>query len=59
VRGGDVAGLTKRFVQLQEKARARMGPNFPIIVIQEAGLDGFWIHRTERVNDYDTARVEV
>jgi transposase len=45
VRGGDVAGLLKRFVQLQEKARARMGPSFPIIVIQEAGLDGFWIHR--------------
>jgi transposase len=45
VRGGDVAGLLKRFVQLQDKARARMGPSFPIIVIQEAGLDGFWIHR--------------
>ena len=45
VRGGDVAGLLKRFVQLQEKARARMGPSFPIIVIQEAGLDGFWIDR--------------
>ena len=45
MRGGDVAGLLKRFVQLQEKARARMGPSFPIIAIQEAGLDGFWIHR--------------
>jgi transposase len=22
-----------------------MGASFPIIVIQEAGLDGFWIHR--------------
>ena len=45
MRGGDVAGLLKRFVQLQEKARARMGSSFPIIAIQEAGLDGFWIHR--------------
>jgi transposase len=45
VRGGDVAGLLKRFVQLQEKVRARTGQRFPIIVIQEAGLDGFWIHR--------------
>src|SRR5207247_11199739 len=45
VRGGDVAGLLKRFVQLQEKVRARKGQRFPIIVIQEAGLDGFWIHR--------------
>ena len=45
VRGGDVAGLLERFAQLQEKARARTGQSFPIIVIQEAGLDGFWIHR--------------
>ena len=45
VRGGDVAGLLERFAQLQKKAQARTGRNFPIIVIQEAGLDGFWIHR--------------
>ena len=45
VRGGDVAGLLTRFAQLQEKACARTGQMFPIIVIQEAGLDGFWIHR--------------
>ena len=42
VRGGNVAGLLERFAQLQEKARARTGRTFPIIVIQEAGLDGFW-----------------
>jgi transposase len=45
VRGGDVPGLMERFAQLQKKARARTGQRFPIIVIQEAGLDGFWIHR--------------
>ncbi|EIM30741.1 IS110 family RNA-guided transposase [Microvirga lotononidis] len=45
VRGGDVAGLLMRFAQLQEKARARTGQMFPIITVQEAGLDGFWIHR--------------
>src|SRR5882724_2524169 len=45
VRGGDVAGLLERFVQLQEKARARTGQSFSVVVIQEAGLDGFWIHR--------------
>ena len=45
VRGGDVAELLERFAKLQEKARARTGRTFPIIVIQEAGLDGFWIHR--------------
>jgi transposase len=45
VRAGDVTGLRERFAQLQEKARTRTGRKFPIIVIQEAGLDGFWIHR--------------
>ncbi len=44
-RAGDVAGLLGRFAQLKEKARGRTGQDFPIIVIQEAGLDGFWIHR--------------
>jgi transposase len=45
VRGGEVAGLLMRLAQLQEKARARTGQMYPIIAIQEAGLDGFWIHR--------------
>ena len=45
VPGSDVAGLLERFAQLREKARARTGKVFPLIVIQEAGLDGFWIHR--------------
>ena len=39
VRGGDIAGLLKRFTQLQEKTRVRTGKSFEIIVIQEAGLD--------------------
>ncbi|QND69292.1 IS110 family transposase (plasmid) [Mesorhizobium loti] len=42
---GDVAGLLDRFAELKRKAEARTGRCFPIIVIQEAGLDGFWIHR--------------
>ena len=41
----DVAGLLARFAQLKQKALARLGRDFPIICIQEAGLDGFWIHR--------------
>ena len=45
LRSGDVAGLRARFSQLKEKVRIRTGQAFPVIVIQEAGLDGFWIHR--------------
>src|SRR6201993_2597016 len=42
---GDIATLLARFSELRRKACARTGKSFPIIVIQEAGLDGFWIHR--------------
>jgi transposase len=45
VRSGDIAGLLHQLARLQAKAQARTGDLFPIIVIQEAGLDGFWVHR--------------
>ncbi len=45
VRGGDIHGLLERFTQLQNRTLARTGMRFPFIVIHEAGLDGFWIHR--------------
>ncbi len=45
VLAGDVPALLARFSELKQKALARTGKSFPIIVIQEAGLDGFWIHR--------------
>ena len=45
VAAGDLAGLLARFWAIRDKASARTGISYPIIVIQEAGLDGFWIHR--------------
>jgi transposase len=45
VAGGDLPGLFERFRLLQEKAQGRTGKSYRIVVIQEAGLDGFWIHR--------------
>jgi transposase len=42
---GDIGALLARFSELRQKALTRTGRSFPIIVIQEAGLDGFWIHR--------------
>jgi transposase len=45
VDAGDLAGLLARFWAIRDKASARTGICYPIIVIQEAGLDGFWIHR--------------
>src|SRR6266849_4110710 len=45
VPASDVSGLLRRFTELKRKAAARTGRDFPIIVIQAAGLYGFWIHR--------------
>jgi transposase len=45
VPAGEVRELLRRFAELRRKAAARTGREFPMIVIQEAGLDGFWIHR--------------
>ncbi|WP_454883258.1 IS110 family transposase [Sphingomonas oryzagri] len=43
--GGDKAGLLVCFSDLRKKAMARTGRLYPLVVIQEAGLDGFWIDR--------------
>lgn len=45
VKAGDLAELLKLFAELKHKALARTGQSYPIITIQEAGLDGFWLHR--------------
>ena len=45
VPAGDICVLLARFSEIRQKAFARTRKSFPVIVIQEAGLDGFWIHR--------------
>lgn len=45
VPAGDIYALLARFSDFKQRAFARTGKSFPIIVIQEAGLAGFWIHR--------------
>src|SRR5205807_6491009 len=45
VTAGDMAELLALFAELRRKAGARTGQSYPIITIQEAGLDGFWLHR--------------
>ena len=46
VEAGDLAGLLARFWAIRDKVLARTRKSYPIVVIQEAGLDGFWIHRS-------------
>ena len=43
--GGYRCAAGALFSELRRKACARTGKSFPIVVIQEAGFDGFWIHR--------------
>jgi transposase len=45
IEASDVSSLLARLAELQRKALARTGVSPPIVVIQEAGLDGFWLHR--------------
>lgn len=42
---GDLAALLERFDALRAKCGARSGLSYPIVVIQEAGLDSFSLHR--------------
>ena len=45
ITAGDHAGLLALFAELGRKAEVCTSQSYPIIAIQEAGLDGFWLHR--------------
>lgn len=45
IAAGNIADLFALFSKLRERSRAKTGRTYPIVTIQEAGLDGFWIHR--------------
>ena len=55
VPGGDMPALLVCLNTLREKARERERRLYPMIVIQEAGLDGFWIHRALAAQDWITS----
>jgi transposase len=50
--GGDIGGLFACFAGLRHKAQTREGKLFPLVVIHEAGLDGFWIDRVLEREDW-------
>ena len=45
VPAGNVPELLKLLAELKRKAEVRTGQSYPMITLQEAGLDGFWLHR--------------
>ncbi|HTO63257.1 MAG TPA: IS110 family transposase [Bradyrhizobium sp.] len=45
VKAGDIGGLLALLAELRRRAKERTGSDYPVVTIQEAGLDGFWLHR--------------
>lgn len=58
VEGGDGAGLLELLSRSRGKAEQRYGVQVKAIVIQEAGLDGFWIHRFLLANGIESHVVD-
>ena len=58
VPAGDIGGLLVRLRSLQERVRARRKQLPPLVVIQEAGLEGFWIHRVLTDNGIESHVVD-
>ena len=58
VEGGDGIGLLDRLSRSRAKAEPRYGVQIKAIVIQEAGLDGFWIHRLLLTNGIESHVVD-
>jgi len=58
VEGGDGAGLIDLLSRSRAKAEQRCGVQIKAIVIQEAGLDGFWIHRLLLANGIESHVVD-
>ncbi|MGY4331519.1 hypothetical protein ACVWWG_005936 [Bradyrhizobium sp. LB7.2] len=58
VKAGDLPELLKLFSELKQKALARTGESYRIVSIQEAGLDGFWLHRALQQEDIESHVVD-
>src|SRR3954447_9974981 len=58
VAAGDGPGLLALLAKLQEKATQRLGRPVAVVTIQEAGLDGFWLHRLLLSAGYDSQVVD-
>src|SRR5256714_12380598 len=58
VAAGDTAELLALFAELRRKAEVRTGQSYPIVTIQEAGLDGFWLHRVLQQNGIESHGVD-
>jgi transposase len=53
-----LTALCALFAKLRERSQARTGHDHAIVTIQEAGLDGFWIHRALEREDVESHVVD-
>jgi transposase len=58
VTAGNAAELLTLFAELRRKAEIRTGQSYRIVTIQEAGLDGFWLHRVLQQNGIESHVVD-
>jgi transposase len=58
VKGGDGCGLLTLLARLRRTAARRTGSAVRVVAIQEAGLDGFWLHRLLVANGIESHIVD-
>ena len=58
VTAGNVAELLTLLAELRRRAEVQTGQSYPIITIQEVGLDGFWLHRVLQQNGIESHVVD-
>jgi transposase len=58
VTGGDAGALLDLLARLQARTEQRTGASAKLVVIHEAGFDGFWIHRLLTANGIESHVVE-
>ena len=55
---GDMGALKERFSLLQAKCRARLNRDYQLVVIHEAGLDAFSLHRVLQMEGIESHVVD-
>jgi transposase len=58
IAAGDASKLLALLTRLRGRAEHLVGGSLSIAVIQEAGLDGFWVHRSLEANDIESHVVD-
>jgi transposase len=58
IAAGDASKLLALLTRLRERAEQLVGGSLNVAVIQEAGLDGFWVHRSLEANDIESHVVD-